>query len=151
MPAPATRCSTAGRATAATPISGPAAAAGGFASQPRWRAPEDRLVCSRGSVWEPELPVEFQIDHENRFVNVRAHGVVVLQEILDYFDALVVENAMAYPKLFDAREADPQLSNDEVMVLGARVSAYAAHDPRGPIAAVATDKKASEILQRFMN
>ena len=97
------------------------------------------------------MPVEFQIDHENRFVNVRAHGVVVLQEILDYFDALVVDNAMAYPKLFDAREADPQLSNDDVMVLGARVSAYAAFDPRGPIAAVATRPVASEILQRFMN
>jgi hypothetical protein len=96
------------------------------------------------------LPVEFQIDHDNRFVTVRAHGVVVLQEILDYFDALVVQDAMAYPKLFDAREADPQLSDDEMMVLGARVSAYAAHDPRGPIAAVTTEK-ASVILQRFMN
>jgi hypothetical protein len=98
-----------------------------------------------------ELPVDFQIDHNKRFVDVRAHGVVVLQEILDYFDALVVQDAMAYPKLFDAREADPQLSDGDVMVLGARVSAYSAHDPRGPIAAVATGKRASEILQRFMN
>jgi hypothetical protein len=58
---------------------------------------------------------------------------------------------MPYPKLFDAREAEPRLSDDDVMVLGARVSAYAAFDPRGPIAAVATNPKASEILQRFMN
>ena len=96
------------------------------------------------------MPVEFQIDHDKRFVTVRAHGVVVLQEILDYFDALVVQDAMAYPKLFDAREAEPRLSDDEVMVLGARVSAYAAHDPRGPIAAV-TGAQANEVLQRFMN
>jgi hypothetical protein len=97
------------------------------------------------------LPVDYQIDHEKRFVTVRAHGVVVLKEILDYFDALVVQDAMAYPKLFDAREAEPQLSDDDVMVLGARVSAYAAFDPRGPVAAVATGPAASALLQRFMN
>ena len=97
------------------------------------------------------MAVEYSIDHEKQFVTVRAHGAVVLKEILDYFDALVVQNAMGYPKLFDAREAEPRLSDDDVMVLGARVSAYAAHDPRGPVAAVAIGKGASEILQRFMN
>ena len=35
-------------------------------------------------------------------------GSIVLQELLDYFDALVVQNAMGYPKLFDAREAEPR-------------------------------------------
>jgi len=97
------------------------------------------------------LPVDYEIDHTKRFVRVKAHGVVVLQEILDYFDAVVVQGAMPYPKLFDARDAEPQLSDDDVMELGARVSAYAAYEPRGPIAAVATKPKAGEILQRFMN
>ena len=97
------------------------------------------------------MPVDYEIDHAKRFVRVKAHGVVVLQEILDYFDALVVQDAMPYPKLVDAREAEPRLSDDDVMVLGARVSAYAAYDPRGPIAAVATNQKAGAILQRFMN
>ena len=97
------------------------------------------------------MPVDYEIDHTKRFVRVKAHGTVILQEILDYFDALVVQDAMAYPKLFDAREAEPRLSDEEVMVLGARVSAYAAYEPRGPIAAVATKPKAGEILQRFMN
>jgi hypothetical protein len=97
------------------------------------------------------LAVEYRIDHDKGFVTVRAHGPIVLRELLDYFDALVVQNAMSYPKLFDAREAEPCLSDDDVMVLGARVSAYAAHDPRGPIAAVTMRKQASAILQRFMN
>lgn len=97
------------------------------------------------------MPVQFEIDHAARFVTVRAHGVVRLAEILDYFDALVVQDAMPYPKLFDAREAEPDLSDDDVMTLGARVSAYAAMDPRGPVAAVAVTKQASAILQRFMN
>ncbi|MBS0522467.1 MAG: hypothetical protein JSS04_02440 [Proteobacteria bacterium] len=70
---------------------------------------------------------------------------------MDYFDALVVQDAMGYPKLFDAREAEPRLSDDDVMVLGARVSAYEVHDPRGPVAAVAMGREARAILQRFMN
>jgi hypothetical protein len=97
------------------------------------------------------LPVEYVINHDKKVVTARAHGPVVLKEILDYFDALVVQDAMGYPKLFDAREAIPRLSDDDVMVLGARTSAYAIYDPRGPVAAVATTAAASAILQRFMN
>jgi hypothetical protein len=97
------------------------------------------------------LAVEFSIDHQKQFVTVRAHGAVVLSELLDYFDALVVQDAMGYPKLFDAREAVPRLSDDDVMVLGARVSAYAVHDPRGPVAAIAVTREASALLQRYMN
>jgi hypothetical protein len=98
-----------------------------------------------------ELAVEYSIDHNKKIVTVRAHGAVVLKEILDYFDAVTVQDAASYAKLFDAREAVPQLSDDDVMVLGARVSAYAAFDPRGPVAAVATTAAASAALQRFMN
>jgi len=97
------------------------------------------------------LPVDYSIDHEKKLVTARAHGVVVLKEILDYFDAVTVQNAHPYPKLFDAREAVPRLSDDDMMVLGARVSAYAAFDPRGPVAAIATTAAASAALQRFMN
>ena len=97
------------------------------------------------------MPIQFEIDHTKRFVGVKAYGVVVLHEILDYFDALVIQDAMSYAKLFDARDAEPSLSDADVMELGARVSAYAAFDPRGPIAAVAVTKKAGDILQRFMN
>ena len=97
------------------------------------------------------MPVDFEIDHAKEFVWVRAHGVVVLQDVLSYFDALVIQDAMAYPKLFDAREADPDFTDDDVMTLGARVSAYAAFDPRGPVAAVAVTRKVGDLLQRFMN
>jgi hypothetical protein len=104
-----------------------------------------------GCVGAGELAVEFRVDHDRGVVTVRAYGAVVLKELLDYFDALVVQNAMGYPKLFDAREAEPCLSDDDVMVLGARVSAYSAFDPRGPIAAVTMGANASAIIQRFMN
>jgi hypothetical protein len=97
------------------------------------------------------VPVDCEIDHASRFVRVSAHGVVLLQEILDYFDTLVVQDAMSYPKLFDARRAEPRLSDDDMMILGAFVSAYGAFDPRGPVGAVATSTPAVSIIRRFMN
>jgi hypothetical protein len=97
------------------------------------------------------MPVRFTIDHVERYVTVRAEGIVVLDEILDYFDALVTQDAMPYRKLFDARNAEPRLSDDDVMALGARVSAYAELEPRGPIAAVAPPGEAANVLRRFMN
>ena len=97
------------------------------------------------------MPVDFTFDHENKLVVATAHGRVVLQEILDYFDAVTINEAASYGKLFDAREMDPQISDDDVMVLGARVSAYAAYDPRGAVAAVAVTVEAREMVHRYMN
>ena len=97
------------------------------------------------------MPVDFTFDHENRLVIATAHGRVVLQEILDYFDAVTINEAASYAKLFDAREMDAQLSDDDVMVIGARVSAYAAYDPRGAVAAVAVTTEARDAVRRYMN
>ena len=97
------------------------------------------------------MPVEYQIDHENQFVHARAHGVVALGEILEYFDAVTIHDAASYRKLFDAREAIPWLSDDDFMVLAARVSAYAAFEPLGAIAFVATKPEATMAFQRYAN
>ena len=97
------------------------------------------------------MPVDFTFDHENRLVIATAHGRVVLQEILDYFDAVTINEAASYAKLFDAREMNAQLSDDDVMVIGARVSAYAAYDPRGAVAAVAVTTEARDAVRRYMN
>jgi ribosomal protein L18E len=64
---------------------------------------------------------------------------------------VTINNAASYAKLFDASEMDPQLSDDDVMVVGARVSAYAAYDPRGAVAAVATTTEARDAVRRYMN
>jgi len=97
------------------------------------------------------VPVDFTFDHEHRLVIATAHGRVVLREILDYFDAVTINEAASYAKLFDAREMDAQLSDDDVMVIGARVSAYAAYDPRGAVAVVATSTEARDAVRRYMN
>ena len=97
------------------------------------------------------MPILFEIDHASQFVHARTHGVVSLQDILDYMDAVTIQDAAAYPKLFDATDGDLQLSDDDMMALGARVSAYAAYDPRGPVAAVAVSEKPVALIRRFMN
>lgn len=97
------------------------------------------------------MPLEFTIDHDERFVDVRGHGAVGLQDILDYFDALVTDGGMPYRKLLDFRGVTPRLTDDDVMVLGARVSAYAHLEPRGPIAIVSTNDESDLFIRRFMN
>lgn len=94
------------------------------------------------------MPLEYKIDHADRLVTVGGEGVVLLDDILAYFEALVAANAMSYPKLVDGRQTEPQVSDDDMLAIGARVAEYAAHDPRGPIAAVA-GPRSREFLQRF--
>ena len=55
------------------------------------------------------MPILFEIDHASQFVHARTHGVVSLQDILDYMDAVTIQDAAAYPKLFDATDGDLQL------------------------------------------
>jgi hypothetical protein len=97
------------------------------------------------------MPLTFKIDHESRFVAVTTEGLVTLDDILVYYEALVVQEAMAYPKLFDASDCDLRLSDDELMTLGAWVSAFAQHDPRGPIAILATTEDTENTMRRYMN
>ena len=95
--------------------------------------------------------MQFKIDHEKRYVEVRGLGDVGLQDILEYFDALVVDAGMPYRKMIDMRGVTPRLSDDDMMTLGARVSAYAHLEPRGPIAVVSTAPESDIFIRRFMN
>ena len=81
------------------------------------------------------MPIEFTIDHATKRVVARAHGTVTLADLLSYFDAIMVESAGPYPKLFDARGATFALSDDDMMIVGARASVYASFRP-GPTALV---------------
>jgi len=97
------------------------------------------------------MPIEFTIDHSARRVVARAHGTVSLPDVLSYFDAIMVESASAYPKLFDARGATFELSDDDVMVVGARASLYAAFSP-GPTALVVDPMDNSAMfIRRYQN
>jgi hypothetical protein len=96
------------------------------------------------------MPLRWEIDHSRKFVHIVAEGPVVLNELEAHFDALFVANAMGYAKLFVATDAQPMYSDDDVMKMGARLSAYTAALPSGPLAVVGADKLRGT-FRRFVN
>lgn len=97
------------------------------------------------------MPLRVAIDHDKRFVHVEGEGDVVLAEVLDYFNSLVTQNAMPYPKLVDATRATPRFSDDDVMQMGAWMSAYAVMEPRGPVAIVSVEEATTAMMARYIN
>jgi hypothetical protein len=96
------------------------------------------------------MPIRFTIDHVKRFVHARAEGEITLTDIEDFSDAVMVENAMPYRKLFDGRGAFGKYDDHDMMMLAARVSAYAAVEKRGALALVPAPEY-FEMAARFIN
>jgi len=96
------------------------------------------------------MPIRFTIDHAKRFVRACAEGEVTLSDIEDFTDAVMVENAMPYRKLFDGRGAFGKYDDHELMMLAARISAYAAVEKRGALAIVPSPDY-FELATRFIN
>jgi hypothetical protein len=100
------------------------------------------------------MPIKYTIDHDRKFVEAVCDGDVGLADVEGFLDALVVQNAIPYPKLFDGRHAVPKYTdlNNDMMMMAARISAYAANmEPRGPLAIVAGDIQSQELAARFLN
>jgi len=97
------------------------------------------------------LPLRHTINYALRLVHAEGHGVVTASDICDYFDDVVVKDAMPYKKLFDLSRCEVNIDDDEIMALGARVAAYAAYDPRGPVAVVASNADTLLAVHRFFN
>lgn len=97
------------------------------------------------------MPIRSKFDHAKKLVTSEAEGVITLQELMAYLDELVTEGAMPYAKLFNAGNEETQIGGDDLMVIAARSSAYAAFDPRGPLALVAKAESTREVMRRFMN
>lgn len=97
------------------------------------------------------MPIRWTISHEERLVVAATTGAVMLKDVEAYLDALVVADAMPYAKLFDASDVDPQASDHDVMMLGARMRAYVETLPGGPLAFVVTSQVAREFVDRYLN
>jgi hypothetical protein len=98
------------------------------------------------------VPIHFQIDHNKRHVEARAEGVVGLVDVEAFLDAIVVQGAIPYRKLFDGRLGVAKYDDNDVMMLGARISAYAANlETRGAVAIIAPNEEASILARRFIN
>jgi hypothetical protein len=98
------------------------------------------------------VPIAWKILDAERMVVARADGLVTLQDIADYLDAVVVADAQPYAKLFDAGTMELKLSDEDVMLLGARMSAYSgAYAEAGPLAFVAGTLAVEGFAKRFLN
>jgi len=82
------------------------------------------------------MPLTWTISHPTRLVVAVASGELLPQDIESYFDDVTRQNASAYRKLFDASQATAHLGEDELFGLGARIRAYIALGPIGPVAIV---------------
>jgi hypothetical protein len=97
------------------------------------------------------LPLRWQIDHQKKFVHIVAEGPVTIEQMEEHFDAIAVADAMGYAKLFDATRAEPLYTDDDVMRMGARLSAYTANLPSGPLAVVGESEEVLITFRRFVN
>ncbi len=97
------------------------------------------------------MPLHWQVHHAEKLVHVIAEGRVTMKEMEDHFDALVVAGALSYCKLFDASQADPIYSDEDVLAMGARLSAYTSHFKSGPLAVVGLSDAVQATYRRFVN
>ncbi len=97
------------------------------------------------------MPITFTIDHEARFVDAKFDGVLVLKDVEDFCDAIVGQDALPYRKLIDGRTAVGKYDDNDVMALGARLSAYATMGPRGALAMVPAEGASLELTDRLIN
>lgn len=97
------------------------------------------------------MPLRWEILHPQKLIHVVAEGEVTLKEMEAHFDALVIANALSYSKLFDATLLKPVYDADDVMAMGARLSAYTSHFPSGPLAVVGRDESVVQAFKRFVN
>jgi hypothetical protein len=98
------------------------------------------------------MPIRFTIDHAKRHVEARAEGETGLADFEDFLDAVVVQGALPYRKLFDSRHAIGRLTDDDIMMLGARMSAYTKGlGPLDAIAFVVAGAAPSSIASRVVN
>lgn len=96
------------------------------------------------------MPMRWEVSHPQRLVRVVAEGVCTVKEMEDHFDALVVDDAMPYAKLFDATQAEPHYSNQEAMMLAARLAAYTETFDAGPLAVFGESEFVRWAYERFV-
>jgi hypothetical protein len=92
------------------------------------------------------MPIHFRIDHDKHYVEARAEGETGLEDVEKFLDAVVLQGALPYRKLFDGRLAVAVYNDNDIMMLGAHMSAYAANlEPRGAVAFIAGSEAASDL------
>src|SRR5215213_4855995 len=97
-------------------------------------------VCSRG---RPVMALSLVVDHGKPLVQIEVSGRVVAGDVFEYFNRLALENALAYPKLIDARRMQVGFGSEELMQFAAAINGLGAVEHLGPLAVVATSDEAT--------
>ncbi|MBS0537788.1 MAG: hypothetical protein JSR47_03465 [Proteobacteria bacterium] len=97
------------------------------------------------------MPLRWEILHPQKLVIVIGEGDVTLKDVEVYLDAIVTAGAMPYGKLFDATDLIPKYGDHDVMMLGARISAYIDTLKGGALAFVSTNPATRDIIERYLN
>jgi hypothetical protein len=95
------------------------------------------------------VPITWKIDHDQRMLTAVCQGDVTLVDLEEYLDAVVVAGSMPYRKLFDGTRGDSTLTDEEMMLLGARIRAYHAAGPMGPLAIVVVTEHTHGLARLF--
>jgi CheY-like chemotaxis protein len=91
------------------------------------------------------------VDHGKPLVQVEVSGRVVASEVFEHINQLELENALAYPKLIDARRMQVGFTAEEVMQFAAAISGLGALEVLGPLAVVATSDEATAMARRYIH
>lgn len=95
------------------------------------------------------MPITWTIDHDRRMLNAVCQGNVTLLDLEEYLDAVVVAGSMPYRKLFDGTQGDSTITDEELMLLGARIRAYHTVGPMGPLAIVMVTEHTHGLARLF--
>jgi len=95
------------------------------------------------------MPVQWTVSHPAHLVIAVARGELRRSDIEAYLDGVLAVNALAYRKIFDMTQSTPDLSDDDLLALGARIRAYIALGQIGPLAIVATTDKSYQQARMF--
>jgi hypothetical protein len=97
------------------------------------------------------MPLCWEITHADKLITIVGEGVVTLKDVEVYLDAIVTADAMPYAKLFDASKVVPEHDDHDLMMLGARMSAYSSTLKGGPLAFVVASQATRETVERYIN
>ena len=97
------------------------------------------------------MPLRWEISHADELVVIIGTGVVILKDVEAYLDDIVTAACMPYAKIFDATDVIFKHDDHDIMMLGARISAYAGSLKGGPLAFVSTNEATRASISRYIN
>src|SRR5471032_447116 len=80
------------------------------------------------------MPLTWTISHFDKMIEAQAVGIIRFPDVIEFLDAARAEGALAYRKLFDARQADGKFNESDLATYAGAASGYGSVEPLGPIA-----------------